>query len=214
MIYTKDNPSPEYIKLIQDYVFIHKNGTANKTPINTYNGLSTIGFADFLKNVFDKNKCKTLLDYGSGKGDRYFKESSSGGINFPPLKDYWNIEPTLFDPGVPHPKPSNGKMFDAVISIDVLEHIPLQDLLWVVEEIFSFAKDIVFINVACYSARATLPNGSNAHVSVQHPWWWCGFIHAIAQKRNIKTFLACAFKDQQKIKYLNYTINDDPKKYN
>jgi hypothetical protein len=96
----------------------------------------------------------------------------------------------------------------------VLEHIPLQDLLWVVEEIFSFAKDIVFINVACYSARATLPNGSNAHVSVQHPWWWCGFIHAIAQKRNIKTFLACAFKDQQKIKYLNYTINDDPKKYN
>ena len=109
--------------------------------------------------------------------------------------------------------PNNNELFDAVISVDVLEHIPIQDLHWVVEEIFSFAKKTVFINVACYLAKATLPNGSNAHVTVQHPWWWCGFIQSMAYKKNIKTFIACAFQNENKLQYLNYTINDDPKKY-
>ena len=71
MIYTNDNPSPEYIKLSKDYKFIHKTGTANKAPKDTYNGRSTIQFAEVLKKIIDKNNCKTLLDYGSGKGDRY-----------------------------------------------------------------------------------------------------------------------------------------------
>ena len=63
----------------------------------------------------------------------------------------------------------------------MLENIPQQDLGWVIDEIFQYSKNIVFINVACYPALAKLPNGKNAHVSLFHPWWWCGFITAIAK---------------------------------
>ena len=41
-----------------------------------------------------------------------------------------------------------------------------------IDNIFSFAKKLVIINVACYPARALLPNGENAHITVRHPIWW------------------------------------------
>lgn len=212
MIFSKENPSKEYIKLIEDYLDIHKKGTPNFSPKNTYNGVSTITFAEILEKIIKKNNYKTLLDYGSGKGDRYFNESSLGQKNYPPLKDFWQIKPTLFDPGVPYPEPYN-KKFDITISIDVLEHIPYSDLGWVVNEIFKYASEAVFINVACYPSKAKLPNGKNAHVSLFDPMWWCGFISAIASKYNNKVFIICTFFKNHKKEYFSYSINDNFNNY-
>lgn len=215
-IFNKNNPSPEYKDLIENYKEIHKIGKSNFSPKDTYNGLSTINFADDLKNLINKNNCKTLLDYGSGKGDRYFNESLSADkkTKYPPLKDFWTIKPTLFDPGVPHPKPTK-ILFDIVISIDVLEHIPQQDLGWVVNEIFEFSQKIVFINVACYEALAKLPNNKNAHVSVFHPMWWYGFISAVASSYKCKVFLICTYfenKERLQPKNILFTINEKQNK--
>jgi hypothetical protein len=212
VIFSKNKPSPEYLKLLEDYQTIHKEGINNHLPKDTYNGFSTINFADIIKKIINKNNCKTLFDYGSGKGDRYYNKSFLGLKEYPPLKDFWNIEPSLFDPGVPLPRPQKNKMFDISISIDVLEHIPTQDLGWVINEIFEYSKNIVFINVACYPA-AKLPNGNNAHISVFDPWWWSGYISAIASNYNKKVFLICTYaKDGQK-KFFTYAINDDFKNY-
>ena len=103
-------------------------------------------------------------------------------------------------------KPTN-KSFDITISIDVLEHIPVQDLHWVLNEIFVFSSKAVFINVACYAASALLPNGKNAHVSVFNPDWWSGFIYSIAHNYNVKVFLVCT-KKTPKTKFYNFCIND------
>lgn len=213
MIFSKENPSPEYLKLTEDYKIIHKKGTALKSPQDTYNGASTIHFADKLKKIIDKNECKTLLDYGSGKGDRYYNKSFRDSKEYPPLKDFWGVEPTLYDPGVPYPKPPKQKNFDICISIDVLEHVPYQDLNWVINEIFEYSKKIVFINVACYPASARLPNGKNAHVSVFDPWWWCGFIHSIASNYERKVFVTCTYPKEGKKKFFNYAINDSFNNY-
>ena len=35
----------------------------------------------------------------------YNNKSFTNEKEYPPLKDFWNIKPTLFDPGVPYPKP-------------------------------------------------------------------------------------------------------------
>jgi len=216
MIYTKDNPSKEYIKLINDYKVIHKKGTAGQNPSETYNGKATINFAEIIRKIIIKNDCVNLLDYGSGKGDRYFNPSKRrDGKSFPPLKDYWKIQPTFFDPGVPYPKPVNS-VFDIVLCIDVLEHIPYQDLGWVLNEIFEFSKKIVFINVACYKSNATLLNGKNAHVSLFDPWWWSGYIEAIASKYERKVLLVCthiAGETDKAHKFFSYSINIDLKEY-
>ena len=103
------------------------------------------------------------------------------------------------------------KLFDIVISVDVLEHIPKQDLGWVVDEIFEYANHVVFVNVACYRALATLSNGDNAHVSIFNPWWWIGFFEAIASKNKVKVFLICTILkkgDRKNPVFITHTIND------
>ena len=211
-MYSSKKPSPNFLKLENYYKKIHKEGVDNHDPSIIFNGISTMTFADIIKKIIENNNIKTLLDYGSGKGDRYFFESEFLNKKYPPLKNYWNIQPTLFDPGVPFKKPNN-QNFDIVISIDVLEHIPLEDLSWVIEEIFNFAKKIVFLNVACYSSSKTLPNGENAHVSVFPPLWWFGFVSCIANKINKKCFLVCTTSEGTKKKFFNFAINDKFENY-
>ena len=66
--------------------------------------------------------------------------------------------------------------------VDVLEHIFVSDIPKVVEELFSLAKKLLVVNVACYKAAALLPNGENAHITVRSPDWWKGIIDVAAIK--------------------------------
>ena len=75
---------------------------------------------------------------------------------------------------------------DLVIAVDVMEHIPTQDLEWVVDTIMSYADKAVFFNVACYEALKTFSNGKNVHVTVEKPDWWVDLIKKVwsAKHRN------------------------------
>tara|TARA_Y100000741_G_scaffold338023_1_gene297781 strand:+ start:380 stop:1042 length:663 start_codon:yes stop_codon:yes gene_type:complete len=211
-LFNKDKPSKKFLTLKEYYKSLHSGKLTNENKKNIYNGKTTMVFAKILKEIIEKNKVNDLLDYGSGKGDRYYNESDFGNETYPPLEKYWGVKPTLYDPGVPHPKPTGNK-FDIVISIDVLEHIPLEDLGWVINEIFEFAKKIVFINVACYPAERSFSDGSNVHVSLFHPMWWYGFITNIALNYNKKCFLICSSFKNSKLEFSNFAINDDFKNY-
>tara|TARA_Y100001970_G_scaffold283604_1_gene399212 strand:- start:33357 stop:34019 length:663 start_codon:yes stop_codon:yes gene_type:complete len=211
-LYNSKKPSKKFLKLEEYYKSLHSGKITDEDKNNIYNGKATMVFAKIIKKIIEANKINNVLDYGSGKGDRYFKKSYFGNEEYPPLNEFWNIEPTLYDPGVPHPKPQK-KDFDMVISIDVLEHIPLDDLGWVINEIFDFANKIVFINVACYPAERTFEDGTNVHVSLYHPMWWFGFITNIALNHKKKCFLICTSMQDNKISYNNFAINDDFKNY-
>lgn len=87
----------------------------------------------------------------------------------------------LYDAGVPEFQDLPDRMYDAVISTDVLEHIPVEDQHWVVDEMFSKANKYVFASIAAYPAQALLPDGRNAHVALRHPHWWCGLFENIAR---------------------------------
>ena len=62
--------------------------------------------------------------------------------------------------------------FDGVLCTDVLEHCPEEDVPWILDEIFGYARRFVFANAACYPARKHLPNGENAHCTIREPAWW------------------------------------------
>ena len=82
---------------------------------------------------------------------------------------------------------------DCVVCMDVLEHIFISDIPIVVDELFSLAKKLLVINVACYKAAALLPNGENAHITVRSPYWWKGVTDAIAIKYpDVKILLICS----------------------
>ena len=117
-----------------------------------------------VKDLVIDTKSKTLLDYGCGKGLQYtkWKHHEELGIDIP----------ALYDPAVPQYKDLPDGPFDGVISTDVLEHIPEGSLPTIIEEIFSYSGKYVFCTAAIKKAGKILPNGKNAHATVQPKEWW------------------------------------------
>ena len=169
-------PSSEYKKHIEYYKSMHEKGFIRENEVvskdQAYDGKSTKPFVNIIKKIIELNECKSLLDYGCGKAKYYFNDFKTNKAKYSSLKEYWKVEVNLYDPCYkPYNKLINKKV-DISICIDVLEHIPKQDISWVLKEFFSLTKKIVFLNVACYEAKAILPDGKNAHINVQSYSWW------------------------------------------
>ena len=85
------------------------------------------------------------------------------------------------------------KKADCVVCMDVLEHIFIEDIPKVVNELFALSKKLLVVNVACYKAAALLPNGENAHITVRGADWWKGVFDAISSNYiDIEVFLICS----------------------
>ncbi len=63
-------PSAEYTELIEEYKKLHKDPTI-------FPGKSITKYAHYIRSIIRDNKCKTLLDYGCGKGGLYEEKNKS-----------------------------------------------------------------------------------------------------------------------------------------
>lgn len=186
--YSRRNPSPRYKELQQLYEEMHEHGEQflGLAPEQTFPGLSLPPQAHRIKAIIDQHAAKRILDYGSGKGQQYIIENivipNVAGV-WPNIQSYWGIsEIQLYDPSYqPNSKLPSGA-FDGVICTDVLEHCPEEDIPWIVDEIFSFARKFVYANVACYPAKKHLPNGENAHCTIRQISWWSDIFTGISKR--------------------------------
>jgi hypothetical protein len=186
-MYSRENPSPRYRELTQLYRQMHAEGEQflKIPPEQTFPGLSLPSQAGRIKRLVAATGAANILDYGSGKGMQYDLRGikTEDGKIYETIQDYWDVDfIQCYDPSfTPFSKLPTGK-FDGVISTDVLEHCPEEDLQWIIGEIFSYADMFVFANVACYPAKKRLPTGENAHCTIQPPDWWQGLIKAVAAR--------------------------------
>lgn len=176
LIYSRSSPSPHYLRLLSEYRRMHTEGEQfSKIPAaQTFKGQSLPRHAVTIKTLIDKYGARTILDYGSGKGWQYtaLQPKLEDGTSFPSIPAYWGVEVTCYDPGYePYSRIPTGT-FDGVISTDVLEHCPEDDIDWILAEMFGYATKFVFANVACYPAQKRLSSGENAHCTVRPKMWW------------------------------------------
>lgn len=182
MAFSRDNPSPRYRQLAALYAQMHVEGETRLgiPAAQTFPGSSLAPHIARIKRMIDATKAKTILDYGAGKGLQYRPQKIvvDGRHVADGIAEYWDAEVFCYDPGyAPHSALPKG-VFDGVISTDVLEHCPEEDLPWILDEILGYATKFVYLNVACFAARKSLPNGENAHVTVRPPDWWAGLVRA------------------------------------
>lgn len=186
--YSRAHPSPRYQELTRLYRQMHEQGETflGIPPEQTFPGQSLPPQAARIKRLIDATGSRRLLDYGSGKGQQYqARDITLPGVpgQWPSIQAYWSVDEIVcYDPAYPPYSELPRGAFDGVISTDVLEHCPEEDIPWILDEIFSYARKFVFANVACYPAKKRLPTGENAHCTIRPLKWWEDQIRAIAQK--------------------------------
>ncbi len=187
MAFSRAAPSPRYQSLVELYRTMHFEGEKflNIPPEQTFPGLSLPSQAGRIKRLIEATGAANILDYGSGKGQQYDLRGIPGpdGERYDSIQDYWDVDYIqCYDPSyTPFSKLPAGK-FDGVVSTDVLEHCPEEDLPWILDEIFGYAEKFVFANVACYPAKKRLPTGENAHCTIRPPEWWRALIAETAAR--------------------------------
>ena len=212
---TKNKPSNEYIENLRYYKKMHIDGYnlidgRKREPNNAYDGKSTIIFAPLVKNIIKQNNIKSMLDYGCGKGFYYENAVNISGINNKNLREFWGINIDIYDPCYEKYNILNqDKKYDLIICIDVLEHIPKEDIPSVLSLISNLTNKYIFLNVACNEAVALLPNGENAHINIQEPeWWYEQILQIINVRENLKIICNCTIVKDGKAKVFPLQFND------
>lgn len=123
-------------------------------------GISSRKYVDTILGLAKSIDTQDILDYGCGKA------CLQKGIPFP-IQNY--------DPGMPE-YDRRPHAADVVVCTDVLEHIEIDCLKEVLDDLQSLTKKALFVNVACRPAKKSLPDGRNAHLIQQPPDWWLSWL--------------------------------------
>ncbi|MCL6285938.1 class I SAM-dependent methyltransferase [Ruegeria sp. 2012CJ41-6] len=144
-------------ELIGQYEMIHRN--------KPNYGRSSEDLLGPMMRVFSKfDGIQSILDYGCGR---------SHTVDW--LAKLLDAEAHRYDPAIPQFSVLPVTECDAVICTDVLEHIPKEDMQNVISEIASVSH-LVYFNICTRPAATMLPNGENAHCTVETDNWWFSFL--------------------------------------
>ncbi|MEG3619274.1 hypothetical protein V5T82_12470 [Magnetovibrio sp. PR-2] len=188
-----NNPisSTKGLKLIDAYTEMAESGYDRRDGTRVSDPFSDFELRFYRQELREELKrfdVSSILDYGCGGADWQapgFDEGGETAMQYFGLDKAYRYEPARAI--------DERQSVDCVISFDVLEHIFIADVPNVVRDIFSYAEKFVILNVACYPAAATLPNGENAHITVRNPHWWKGIIDTIAiDFPNVSVLLMCS----------------------
>lgn len=181
-MYTATNPSPRYQQLLGYYSLMHKDGfdrraksgVINVPPSEAFSGRELTRFVFAVRGIIRAKNSKTILDYGSGKGRQYSEELKRDGKKLASsIHDFWNVrEIACYDPAISKSQYPEDRKFDGVIATNVIDHIPEEDIRWVLDRLFAHSNQFVFCNVANFLAPTWLPSGENARVTRKSKLWW------------------------------------------
>jgi hypothetical protein len=190
----RDNFSNNYKNLKKIYRDLHEKGSNIGSAENTFDGKSLRFFFQSIYQVIKKTKSNSLIDFGCGKAKYYFNKIHIKEKEYQNILEYWEIdEHTLYDPGVEKFSLYPAKKKDGVICIDVVEHIPEEDVINFIDDLFSLANKFVFIVIACYPAKKNLPDGRNVHLCIKDKEEWREIILNIKKKYpHISPFVICS----------------------
>lgn len=152
-------PSESYYRALTATQHLHAKS-------KKFNGRFLVRYLPGIERLIADLGCKTLLDYGCGKGVQWQNPMESGGF----LADRLGVEVTLYDPGWPKFAAEPQGTFDIVICTQVLGSIPKQDLPWVVDRLLGFAGKALFVGER--AMNNPLRKDLHAHMADEMPHGW------------------------------------------
>lgn len=109
---------------------------------------------------------QTVLDFGAGQRTMGEYVMSNNHVS--------NLHWTDYDPGIPGIDDDKFLIwdYDLVVSSDVLEHVEPEMVDGTLDQLFNCANKAQFHHIACDPCGLILPDGRNAHLTVEEPLWW------------------------------------------
>ncbi|MEZ5598475.1 MAG: class I SAM-dependent methyltransferase [Pseudomonadales bacterium] len=184
-LFTEQSPSPRYQELIAMYGSMHDEGRpeTGHGAGETFSGRSLVEHIPHVAELVKTTGAASILDYGSGKAGLYQPAPGYPAYaRFKSMPAWGETVITCYDPGYePFSGPYEDK-YDGVITTDVLEHIPAEDIPWVLRHLFRHAGKFLYAVAACFPAKKILPDGTNAHCTVTPPDWWAAQMQQAARE--------------------------------
>ena len=151
---------PDYNSTLDQYREIHSRA---------YGTTAYLYFDQIAREVMSRQPV-SILDWGCGRSDL--------------VAHFWNEgrrRIAKYDPAIPQFKRLPEGQFDLALVCDVMEHILLCDVERVLEEIKTKARDAIF-TISLRPARAKLPDGRNAHVTLLTASEWSRWVKSIFRR--------------------------------
>ena len=145
----------------------------------SWDGKDTLSYHRQIRDVVQRYNCKTVLDYGCGKGHQWTDIVPHRGLDGMPtepmlLADYLKVDSVVqYDPCVTEfsSEPPNQK-YDLVICNQVLTYIPDDDLEWVKQRLMNLAGTACFIGMHVRQPKAKKQIYNKQYFSVDRSQDW------------------------------------------
>ena len=168
-----DKYSEYYYEIIKKYKLFHKNGIKNQPGESTFLGYSLSKWIIQIQENIKINNCSSLIDFGCGKGFLYKNKIKIGDKSYNSISDFWEIDDLyLYDPGIEEYSIYPKKKYDAVICTDVIEHIPEDDVINFIDNLFKLANKFIFVVIATIPASKYFEDGNNIHLCIKNQSVW------------------------------------------
>lgn len=198
LLFTRDAPTQDYEVLLDLYRQMHGDAdvaaAANPEEPKPFCGRALVRHVPAIAALIGETGASTVLDYGSGKGRSY--DPLSGADPEGPMRsrpEWPGVAVRCYEPAHPPFAELGENRYDGVISTDMIENAAPFDVAWIIDEMFARARAFVYVSTASYPAVKVLPDGRNAHATVEPLHWWHAQM-ALASRRHpdIRWVLHCA----------------------
>ena len=137
--------------LIQQYRVIHSREAYGNTSVKNL---------PYFMPLIDELKPRSIIDFGCGQSTLADELSAASGA--PAIR---------YDPAIPEYSTKPEGKFDLLVNVDVLEHVPEDELEPIIAEMETYTKNAIIV-IDTGPAVLILPDGRNAHVTQHDQDWW------------------------------------------